>query len=204
MAEGFLAGQPYFSLSGMVAGADGATIASAAGTGNPAFNFPDPKLQTKIGYGVVGALGWLTDSNWRMEIEFGHRDLALDQIGSPASTPIEGNLAITSGFVNVVRDFRGESFITPYAGLGVGGAYHVLDVGSIDGAQPDFGVRDLFTYMYQAMVGLNLEVGESMDILVGYRFMGTIRPDYDAIKLERLEIHHFEMGVKFYVEDWFK
>ena len=204
IADDFFAGQPYFSLSGMVAGADGATIASAAGTGNPAFNFPDPTLQTKIGFGVVGAWGWLTDTNWRMEIEFGHRQLALDQIGSPASTPLEGDLDITTGFVNVVRDFRGESFITPYAGFGLGGAYHKFDVGSIDGAPPDFGIRDTFSLVFQAMLGFNFEVGDDVDIFTGYRYLGTIdRPDYEAIKLERLDIHHFEMGVRFYVEDWF-
>lgn len=187
----------------MVAGADGATIASAAGTGNPAFNFPDPTLQTKIGYGVVGTFGWLTDNNWRAEIELGHRQLALDQIGSPLSTSIDGDLSIISVFVNVVRDFRGESFITPYAGIGIGGSYQKLDVGAIGDAPPDFGIRDTFAPGFQVMFGLNFEVGDDMDIFSGYRYMGTIRPDYDAIKLERLDIHHFEMGVRFYVEDWF-
>jgi len=194
-------GEPYFSLSGMVAGADGATISSAAGTANPAFNFPDPTLQTKIGWGVVGAYGWLFDSNWRMEIELGHRQVALDQIGSPASTPLDGDLDITTGFVNVVRDFRGESFITPYFGIGVGGAYHKLDVGSIDGALPDFGSRDTFSLAYQAMLGINFEVGDDMDILVGYRFMGAWEPDYEAFELDRLDIHQFEMGVRFYLGD---
>ncbi len=201
VADDFFAGQPYFSLSGMVAGADSATIVSAAGTGNPAFNFSDPTLQTKIGFGVVGAYGWLFDSNWRMEIELGHRQVALDQIGSPASTPLDGDLDITTVFANVVRDFRGESFITPYAGIGVGGAYHKLDVGSIDGALPDFGSRDTFSLAYQAMVGVNFEVGDDMDILVGYRFMGAWEPDYEAFALDRLDIHHFEIGVRFYLGD---
>lgn len=202
-ADDFLAGQPYFSLSGMVAGADGATIASASGTNNPAFNFPDPTLQTKIGFGVAGVYGWLFDTNWRAEIELGHRELALDQVGSPLGTSLNGDLSITTGFVNVLHDFRGESFITPYVGIGVGGAYHQFDVGAIGDGPPDFGVRDEFSIVYQAMLGLNFEVGEDVDIFTGYRFMGTIRPDYEAIKLERLDIHHFEMGVKFYVEDWF-
>ena len=201
LAHDFFEGQPYFSLSGMVAGADGATISSAAGTANPAFNFPDPTLQTKIGFGVVGAYGWSFDSNWRMEIELGHRQVALDQIGSPASTPLDGDLDITTGFVNVVRDFRGESFITPYFGIGVGGAYHKLDVGSIDGALPDFGSRDTFSLAYQAMLGINFEVGDDMDILVGYRFMGAWEPDYEAFELERLDIHNFEIGVRFYLGD---
>ena len=198
-AEDISTGQVYFSLSGMVAGADGATISSAAGTANPAFNFPDPLLQTKVGFGVVGAVGWLTDTNWRMEFELGHREVALESIASPGRATLDGDLSITSGFVNVIRDFRGESFITPYAGIGIGGAYHKLDVGSINDAPPDFGVRDTVSLVYQAMLGVSLEVGEDMDILVGYRYMGAWEPDYEAFALDRLDIHHFEMGVKFYV-----
>jgi opacity protein-like surface antigen len=201
VAEDFSAGQPYFSLSGMVAGADGATISSAGGTADPAFNFSDPLLQTKIGFGVVGAFGWLTNNNWRMEIELGYRQVALESIASPARATLDGDLSITTGFVNVLRDFRGESFITPYIGIGVGGAYHKLDVGSINDASPDFGSQDTFSLVYQAMLGVSFEVGENMDILAGYRFMGAWEPDYDAFALDRLDIHHFEMGVKFYIGD---
>ncbi len=202
-AEDFFAGQPYFSLSGMAVEADSATITSADGTSNPAFDFPDPTLKTEIGFGVVGALGWLTDTNWRLEIELGHRQVALEKIGSPLNTLLDGDLYISTAFVNIIRDFRGESFTTPYFGIGVGGAYHKLDVGSIGGASPDFGIRDGFSLAYQAMVGLNFEVGDDMDIFTGYRFMGAWEPDYEAFELDRLDTHNIEVGVKFYVENWF-
>ena len=100
----------------------------------------------------------------------------------------------------MIRDFREESFISPYAGIVIRGAYHKLNVGSINDAPPDFGVRDTVSLVYQAMLGVSLEVGENMDILVGYRYMGACEPDYEeALALDRLDIHHFEMGVKFYV-----
>ena len=102
-AEDFSAGQAYFSLSGMAAYADGATISSASGTTNPAFDFPDPLLQTKLGFGVVGAVGWLTDTNWRMEFELGHREVALESIASPGRATLDGDLSITTAFVNVIR-----------------------------------------------------------------------------------------------------
>jgi opacity protein-like surface antigen len=129
--------------------------------------------------------------------------LTLDQVSSTGRANLDGDLDITTGFVNVLRDFRGESFITPYVGIGLGVAYHELDVSGVDGAVPDFGGQTTVTVAYQAMAGVSFEVGDNMDILAGYRYMGAWEPDYDAFALERLDIHHFEMGVRFYVEDWF-
>lgn len=186
-AGDFLAGQSYFSLSGMMAKADGATVDSAGGTNNPAFNFSKPQLETNTGFGVAGAYGWLTDTNWRFEAELSHRRLGLNGIVSQAPAALKGDLSITTAFVNVLRDFRSESFITPYFGIGVGGSYHKLDVGSI-GGPPDFGVRDGFALVYQAMLGLSFEVGEDTDIFAGYRFMGAWEPDYEAFALERIDI----------------
>jgi opacity protein-like surface antigen len=195
-------GEPYFSLSGVVVTADSADIDSATGTTTPAFNFPEAKLKTETGWGVVGAYGWLFDNNWRLEIELAHRSIAMDQISSSAGRAVlEGDLDMSTGFVNVVHDFRGESFITPYFGIGAGGAYHKFEVKSVGGAPADFKVRDTFSLVYQAMLGLNFEVGDDMDIFAGYRFMGALKPDYDAFELDRLDIHHFEMGVKFYLGD---
>jgi opacity protein-like surface antigen len=205
LADNLPKGQPYFSLSALVAGADGATIDSAAGTTSAAFSAPGGEIKTDIGFGIVGAFGWLTDTNWRMEIELGQRQLTLDQVvSSSGRANLDGDLDITTGFVNVLRDFRSESFITPYVGIGIGAAYHELDVSAIDGASPDFGSQNTISVAYQAMAGLNFEVGDDMDVFAGYRFTGAWEPDYDAFALERLDIHHFEMGLKFYVEEWFK
>lgn len=67
---------------------------------------------------------------------------------------------------------------------------------------PDFfGVRETWSLAYQAMLGLTFEVGDDMDIVAGYRFMGVLRSDYGAFELERLDIHNFELGVRFYLGD---
>lgn len=201
-ADDTFAGQPYFSLSGMLVSAGDAEISSANGTNNPLF-IPGAEIKTNTGFGVVGAYGWLFDSNWRTEIELGYREVGLDSIDSQAGgAALDGDLGILAGFVNVVRDFRGESFITPYAGLGIGGAYQKMKVDSIGGSPPDFfGVRETWSLAYQAMVGLTFEVGDDMDIYTGYRFMGVWKPDYDAFELERMDTHNFEFGVRFYVGD---
>lgn len=194
--------EPYFSLSGIVVTASSADIDSAPGTANFAFNFPEAKLKSETGWGVVGAYGWLFDSNWRLEIELAHRSVAMDQISSSAGRAVlEGDLNLSTGFVNLVHDFRGESFITPYLGIGAGGAYHKFKVKSVGGIPADFRVQETFSLVYQAMLGLNFEVGDDMDIFAGYRFMGAWEPDYDAFELERLDIHNIEIGVKFYIED---
>lgn len=194
-------GQPYFSLSGMVATADSADIKSAAGTTNPDL-IPEAELKTETGYGVVGALGWLLDTNWRVEAELGHRQVNLDQIQKPSSATLTGNAQITTAMINVLKDFRDENWITPYLGVGAGVGYHKLNVGQIGTASPDFGIRDAWTVTYQALAGINFEVARDMDLVVGYRYLGAWQPDYGPFALKRLDIHHFEMGLKFYFEDW--
>jgi opacity protein-like surface antigen len=195
---GFLKGQPYFSVSAMVTSAGSTKLDSAC---CPSQIMPGDELDTAVGYGVVGAFGWLTNTNWRGEIEFGHRGLSLNSIGPSVAV---GTLTMTTAFVNVARDFRGDSFITPYVGLGVGGAFHKIETESIGGAPPAWGSdQDNFALVYQAFTGLNLEVGEDIDIIVGYRFLRTTEMDFNAFELEPMNIHHFEMGLKFYVEDLF-
>lgn len=202
-AEDPWAGQPYFSISAMVAAADGANIHSANRTNDPNL-VPDANFKTKTGFGVAGALGWLLDTNWRLEMELAHRDFDLDEIQGVTSVNMRGDLTITTGMINIVKDFRGKSWITPYLGLGAGLGYHKLDVGQIGTASPDFGIREAFTLVYQGLAGVNLEVARNMDIVIGYRYLGAYQPSFEAFILDRLDIHHFEMGLKFYFEDWMK
>ena len=203
LAKDALSGQPYFSITMMATAADKADISSATGTIEPAFHTVDAQLDTDTGYGVAVTLGWLFDNNWRVEAEIGHRQLGLSQIVSPLDSNLDGTLDITTALVNVVKDFRGKSFITPYCGLGVGVGFHKITIGSIAGTRPTFGIQqDGISIVYQALLGVNFEVGEDVDLVVGYRFLGAFKPDFDAFALERLDIHNFDIGIKFYFEDW--
>ena len=204
LAKDFLSGQPYFGITMMLTAAANADISSAPRALEPAFHINNPQLGTDTGYGVIGTLGWLFDNNWRVEAEIGHRQLGLNRIVSYFdTTSLDGTLDVTTTLVNVVKDFRGKSFITPYFGLGVGVGFHKIKLGSIAGVRPSFGTQqDGFSIVYQALLGVNFEVGEDLDLVVGYRFLGDLDPDFGAFALKRLDIHSFDIGIKFYFEDW--
>ena len=200
-AEGFWDGQSYFGLSGMLAVARNSDVDSASGNPNPAF-VNDAEVTTLVGYGVSAYYGWLFDSNWRAEFELSRRGVNLNRIAGPAGTvSLNGDLALNSFFINGAREFRGSSFVTPYLGVGVGVAYHELDLNSVNGAA-GLPKRSSVTPAFQLMAGVQLEAGEDTDIVVGYRYVNYYRPDYTEFSYDFIDFHNFEIGFKFYPEDW--
>jgi opacity protein-like surface antigen len=200
-AEGFWDGQSYFGLSGMLATARNIGVDSASGNPDPAF-VNDAEVTTHVGYGVSVYYGWLFDSNWRAEFELSRRGVNLNRISGPAGTAsLNGKLAVNGFFVNAARDFRGSSFATPYLGVGAGVAVHELDLESVNGAA---GVpkRSSVTPAFQLLAGVQLEAGEDTDIVMGYRYVNYYGPDFTEFSYDFVDFHNFEIGLKFYPEDW--
>lgn len=201
LAEGFFEGQPYFGFSAMLAGAKNSKVDDATGSPDPVFT-TGAEVITQVGYGLSFSGGWLLDSNWRTELEFSRRNVQLDSItGSAGTASLEGELTINAGFINVARDFRGKSFVTPYVGLGVGVAFHELDLEAINSVA-NLSNRTATTLAFQALLGVELEVSEDTDIVVGYRYVNYYAPDYSQFSYDFVDFHNFELGIRFYVEDW--
>ncbi len=200
-AEGFWDGQPYFGFSGMLAAAGNSGVDSASGNPDPAF-VNDAEVTTHVGYGVSAFYGWLFDSNWRAEFELSRRGVSLNRIAGPAGTAsLNGNLTLNGFFVNVARDFRGSSLATPYLGVGAGVAVHEFDLETVNGAA-GLPKRSPVTPAFQLLAGVQLEAGEDTDIVVGYRYVNYYGPDYTEFSYDFVDFHNFEIGFKFYPEDW--
>ncbi len=201
LAEGFFDGQPYFGLSAMLAGARNSRVDNATGAPDPVFA-TGAEVITNVGYGLSLTGGWLFNSNWRTELELSRRSVRLDNIAGPAGTArLRGDLSINTLFANIARDFRGKSFLTPYVGLGAGVAFHELDLEEID-SSIGMTKRTSTTLAFQAMFGVELEVSDDMDMVVGYRYVNYYAPDFSEFSYDFVDFHNFEMGVKFYPEDW--
>lgn len=201
LAESFFEGQPYFGLSAMLAEARKSQVDEATGSPDPTFT-TEAEVVTNVGYGISVAGGWLFDSNWRTELEFSRRSVALDNIAGPAGTAsLDGELNIHTAFINVAKDFRGKSFVTPYVGVGIGVAIHELDIKTVNGAAV-LSKRTPVTPAFQGMFGVLLEVGEDTDIVVGYRYVNYYAPDYSEFSYDFVDFHNFELGFRFYPEDW--
>jgi len=200
-AEGSWDGQPYFGLSGMLAEARQSKVDSATGNPDPTF-IKGAEVATHSGYGVSGYYGWLFDSNWRAEFELSRRSVPLSEIsGSAGTATLNGHLAMNGFFINVARDFRGKSFATPYLGLGAGVAIHELDLETVNGA-PGLPNRTPVTPAFQFLLGVLLEAGEDTDIVMGYRYVNYYAPDYTEFSYDFVDFHNFELGFRFYPEDW--
>ncbi len=198
-------GQPYFSLSTQMVSADAPDARTKVSFPRAAtvLTFPNASLDSEVGWGVTGAVGWLYDSNWHYEVELAHKafDLADAAVtGNPQ--PVVGEWNIETFFINGGYDFRSDSFITPYLELGVGASLHELTINSVNSIAIALQEQFTVTAALQARVGVNLEVADDMDIVVGYRFVTLIDPDFNAITFSPVDIHNFELGLKFYIEDW--
>ena len=196
-------GQPFFSLSTQVVSADATNVTSALGLSpTNILNQIDSSLDTEIGWGITGSVGWLYDSNWHFEAELGHKAMELGEaFGGGVADTIGGEWNIETFFMNGGYDFRGDSFITPYVGLGIGVGLHELTVNQVATIPVIMAEQFQVTPAAQARVGVNFEVAEDMDITMGYRFMALVNPDFNSIAFENLYIHNFEVGLKFYIED---
>ena len=200
-AESLWDGQSYFGASGMVAGARNSRVEDATGQPDPRFT-NGAEVITNVGYGVSLSLGWLFNSNWRVELELSRRSITLDNLAGPAgSAALNGNLTAHAAFFNIAKDFRGQGWVTPYFGLGVGFGVHELDLERVD---TNYGMskRTPTTPAFQAMFGVELEVGEDTDIVLGYRYVNYYAPDYSEFSYDFVDFHNLEVGLRFYIEDW--
>ncbi len=199
-------GQPYFSLNAQVVSPDATDVESAVGfPGGGILRARGANLDFEVGWGITGAFGWLYDSNWHYEVELGHRafDLA-DGFATGNAQPVTGEWNAQTLFINGGYDFRSDSFITPYVEVGLGAALHELTIEAVSNLPIIPSVTEQFqvTPAIQAKMGVNLEIAEDMDLSIGYRFVTAVNPDFSAIAFDRVDIHNFEMGLKFYIEDW--
>ncbi len=185
----------------MLAAARNSELDDATGSPDPTFT-PGAEVITNVGYGISITGGWLFDANWRTELEFSRRSVALDNITGPSGTAsLDGELNIHTAFINVARDFRGKSFVTPYVGAGIGVALHALDIKTVNGGAGLPG-RNPVTPAFQGMFGILVEAGEDTDIVIGYRYVNYYAPDYSEFSYDFVDFHNFELGIRFYPEGW--
>ena len=131
---------------------------------------PANGLSTDLGSGFQGtaALGFVYPAGTRTELEYRYASLSTDAL---ALTPAAGgglDIAepdrLSAHFLmsNVYYDFRNESALTPFIGVGVGGAF-VTD---------SFGQRDA-AFAWQARAGLALALSDALSVDVEYLYAVT-------------------------------
>ncbi len=142
-------------------------------TPNPAalFLLPPPVArETQAGTGalVSAALGFQYTSNTRTELEYRYAAPSIDAVVETDALGNEFNLVEPGRFrthflmSNVYYDFRNASFLTPFIGAGVGGAFTSNGLGERDAA-----------FAYQARAGLEAAISNANSFSVEYVYTRT-------------------------------
>ncbi|MEM8988698.1 MAG: OmpA family protein [Pseudomonadota bacterium] len=132
---------------------------------------PEREVHYDSGFGVMGALGYDFGNSLRSEIELAHRDNDVSAIQTTANGA--GDIAVTSLLANLIWEVDVESPVTPFLGVGVGGA-HVDANYLATGATRAINVGDEdWALAYQGIVGLAWKVAENLAVDLSYRYFAT-------------------------------
>ncbi|MBB5517420.1 OmpA family protein [Amphiplicatus metriothermophilus] len=148
----------------------------------------DSEADYDNGIGVYTALGYAYGNNWRTELEFSYRShdvrhFAGDGLGFAgwSGGALSGELQSYAIMANLVRDFDfGSDRVTPYLGVGVGGA---VSEANFNGSSPagTILIDDSSTRLaYQGIAGLAFALAENLSFDVSYRYFGTTENKFDA------------------------
>lgn len=128
----------------------------------------DTDVEFDAGYAGRAAIGHGYESGWRAEVEVAYRDAGVDSIGSSGGS---GDSTALSGMINGYYDFRNDSALTPYVGLGLGLAqveadgYSPVSNSSID--------DDDLVYAYQCVLGASWSFSDALALTADYRYLAT-------------------------------
>jgi opacity protein-like surface antigen len=184
------------------------------------------------GYGIGGALGYRVHPRLRVEGEFSYREnearawfveetetTTVTRFGSPDltnGTVIDRNVVTTrteeaatggvcsySGMFNVVYDFSNPRIrcCNLYLGGGLGLSYFDGDVLT---ASEAFSL-DSTSFAYQLLAGVNVPLGDYVELFADYRFLGASRISLDSVtnnvslgQFDDIGTHNVFVGVRLY------
>ena len=149
-------------------------------------------LTSSIGPVAIVAIGRKFNSGWRLEGEYSYRSNDFDEIsasgtstvsgvtitGTGVPVSLDGNLTSHGMMLNAAYDFMKNQKWQPYFLGGVGGALVGIDDSSVGGVA--LADDDDFVFAYQAGVGVNYHLNNSVSFGLGYRFFGTMNPSFTA------------------------
>lgn len=134
---------------------------------------PATSKTTDLGDGLAlsAAIGFQY-SKTRTELEYRRMEASVDAVvyaggAAPAVTPVNDDLVAQALMSNVYFDFVNKSPITPFIGVGVGGARVENDLGERDAA-----------FAYQGRAGVEIAIGERLAIGAEYVYFRTLDIKY--------------------------
>lgn len=173
---------PYVSLG---AGAQWLNDAKTSGAG------VNTKYRYETGPLVIGALGYGFGNGIRVEGELGYRH---SDVKSASTGTATGATNATDLMLNGLYDFNLGWPVTPYVGVGVGGARVRYDSVTIPGGSNM--IKDSDTdFAYQGIAGVAYAVNENLKIDLGYRYFATTNPSVNTSTGTGVTSHYSDNAV---------
>ncbi len=149
---------------------------------NPAVVFamtPAAMKSTDLSAGLAlsGAIGFQY-ARTRTELEYRHMESSIDAVAyaggaAPAVVPRNDDLVAQALMSNVYFDLVNSSRLTPYVGLGVGGARVENELGERDAA-----------FAYQGRAGIDVALGKKLSVGAEYAYFRTLEIDHGPKEFE--------------------
>ena len=174
------------------------------------------EVASENGFGLLGAVGYSMPSGLRAELEVGYRGFDFDRLtkatladssGSLTENldiSVDGDVKTLSAMANGMYSFEMNEF-RPYAGIGVGLAYHQIDITTTLAGVDERGneitevieiLENDTVFAYQFMVGVGYSLSDRTEVRMGYRYFATSDADFDGTETT-YGSHNFEVGLLF-------
>lgn len=137
-------------------------------------------IQFKPGYVVDGSVGYGFENQLRPEFEISYRHGNVDKVTGAGAGSRSGNENAIGLMGNLFYDFDLRTGLTPYLGVGVGGALVSADHAGqiVGGAELD---DQQFEFAYQGIAGVSFELSERLDVTADYRYFSTLDPQFSTL-----------------------
>jgi len=128
-------------------------------------------------------------SNGRVEFEYSDRSNSFNRGQfSNGDFAASGDVRVESLMLNSFAVFPNRTRVSPYLGLGIGGAQLTVDQLQIDG-QP-FIDDDCMTFAWQVGVGLDFAVTSYLRVDLGYRYFSAYQPELTEVDGRKVNLDY--------------
>lgn len=150
----------------------------------------DSEADYENGIGVYTALGHESESGWRKELEFSYRNNDLRHLPGDGinftgwtDATVDGDIKSMALMFNVIKDFKSDSKVTPYIGIGAGMARLKADyLGADPSFSGGFGALSIndkaWEFAYQGIAGLAFQLADGLALDLSYRYFATLDPSF--------------------------
>lgn len=149
----------------------------------------DPGLQGSVVFGLDFEPGNPVGEG-RIELEYTRRGNQLDQVKfTDGSFKGSGNVTADSLLFNFFGVFHDSRRWAPYLGLGIGAAR--IEASNLKVTGQPLGSGSAVVFAYQAGTGLDFSLTDRLNLDLGYRFFGSVRPEFKEADGRKFKMDYF-------------